>query len=48
MSWAELWANSALGLVLAGLKGALNGLFIAVALQATRPREPQIEPEDGA
>jgi hypothetical protein len=48
MSWTDLWASSAFGLLFAGLKGALNGLAIAVALQATRPREPRVEPGHGA
>jgi hypothetical protein len=48
LSWTEVWANSAFGLVSAGLRGALNGLAIAVALWATRPREPEAMPVDEA
>jgi len=38
MSWREIWADSAFGLVYAALRGALNGLAIAIALWAGRPK----------
>jgi len=44
LSWRQVWGSSAFGVVAAALKGGLNGLMIAIALWAGRPKAEPTDP----